>query len=85
MKRTICNYLPYVSLELYLKAKLWAFQGKSRSLITSLKDRLDLSADSQEVMEDNREGALPDNIVKVLVAEREKFEMWRLQQQLQVA
>lgn len=84
MKRTICNYLPYVSLELFLKTKMWAFQGKSRTLVASQKDRLDLSADSQEVDDEGGHGTIPDNIVKVAVAEREKFEIWRLQQQLQV-
>lgn len=84
MKRTICNYLPYVSLELYLKAKVWAFQGKSRTLVASLKDRLDLSVDSQDLEADGRGDTPPENVVKVLVAERERFEVWRLQQQLQV-
>lgn len=83
--RTVSNYLPYVSLNIFIKAKEIAFRAKAKSLAQRLKDRLNLSEESNHRESDSPDLSSRQSLVKIITVEAERFENWQIQHRLIVA
>lgn len=80
--RTVSNYLPYVSLNIFIKAKEIAFKAKAKVLTQRFKDRLNLSEESNNRDTDSPVAALRESFIKIVTIETERYESWRIQQRL---
>lgn len=79
--RTVSNYLPYVSLRIFLKVKIHAFESKARVISKGLKEALDLSFENEFAPQKNNEKIL-ENFVKVLILDSEEFDLFHFHQKL---